>query len=213
MQSSSKIRQAGRTPRWRSLLIACNYSCESELRICFGSNVEDDLFAEAALDWHSLCDGFINFKPTTPVISTYSATPTICDTAVEAACLSAERVQNLCTTLTNLSALSSCQCQPVIMQNDFTCEYIGNVSCLAAPAATTNLIGYGYCSNFAEVIGAELTVCRWTRLLNRLCARTLMHISCLGRPDNNYLYATAANNYSSSACFKHNFATNCNEKL
>ncbi|PMD41721.1 hypothetical protein L207DRAFT_582152 [Hyaloscypha variabilis F] len=65
----------------RSQLLACYcnqpllnaiYNCESEARICFGDDDEDTVIQNDLATWHNLCDTYITFSPTTPLVSTVS---------------------------------------------------------------------------------------------------------------------------------------------
>lgn len=55
-----------------------------------------------------------------------------------------------------MSQLSSCYCQPEFLALAYSCEYIGNVSCLQTEATLSSVWGYSYCKNFQSVIGTGI---------------------------------------------------------
>lgn len=134
-----------------------SFSCESELRLCFESTDLDDNMVEGISSWHSVCDTYITYSPTTPVLSTITSTydAAFCESA-ELACLSEEVALDKCTTITDISSFDECSCQPSILRYDYTCQYLGNSSCLGIEAAYSNLIGYSDCPNFNQVIGGGI---------------------------------------------------------
>lgn len=117
------------------------------------------------MGWHSVCDTYINFTPTTPVLSSLTATRNnnFCRSDVIHNCLSASASNEQCSPLAdNPSAHSSCLCQPPLILNFYTCLFLGNASCqVGTTAALTNIPLYTFCSNAPEVI-ATATVC-WSK--------------------------------------------------
>jgi len=110
------------------------------------------------MKWHSVCDSYINFVPTTPVLSSLTATRNnnFCRSDVVHNCLSASASNEQCIPLADTSsALSSCLCQPPLILNLYTCLFLGNASCQAGTsAALTNIPLYTFCSNAPEVVVA-----------------------------------------------------------
>lgn len=110
------------------------------------------------LSWHSLCDDVVTYSPTTPITSAFTAYPEeFCEQDVKIACAEAKTLLSECLAYiseTDTTRFSSCTCRPELQQQDYTCEYIGNVTCLGTTAALSSLFGYSVCSNFAEVIGS-----------------------------------------------------------
>jgi hypothetical protein len=132
-------------------------SCQNELRQCFQGNEADNIFQSALFSWSQDCIGYITYSPTTPVLTTLATDiPAFCGTQVEAACNEAEEILGACETITNSAKFSSCLCQPQFLSQDYTCEYLGNVTCLSTTAAFTNLIGSSACSNFGQYIGPHI---------------------------------------------------------
>jgi hypothetical protein len=130
------------------VLIIRLHSCESELRLCFLGNEEDGDMMVVASKWHSLCDSFVTAKPTTPILTSIS-TPfddEFCGSRVRGACATVSFRFGACTTLSD-AAFTSCACQPDLIREDYTCEFLANSSCLGLPAATTDVALYGYCSD------------------------------------------------------------------
>jgi hypothetical protein len=134
------------------------HRCESEDRLCLFSYDLDDEWQEVASSWHILCDTYNTFSPTTPPLSTLTTTQLdeSCENCEEA-CKSDQASMDKCTTfLPDVTKFSSCTCEPDILSWDYTCFYLGNISCLATGGTISNLYGYTYCDNFAEVIGSGI---------------------------------------------------------
>jgi hypothetical protein len=130
-------------------------SCENEERLCLGT---DDGSLQTAIDgWHSACDGEITFSPTTPVVTSLTATynQDFCNTA-GSACASGLDLTSQCSlSYTSLGAqFSSCICQPELLSLQYTCLYQVNTSCFGEPATLTNLPAYKLCDNAASVLGS-----------------------------------------------------------
>ena len=129
--------------------------CESEQRICFGNDRLDPVFETGISVWHSICDPLITFTPTTAPISTIVRTwdPDVCTTA-HSACDKQNALISSCSDHSKGTAFFPCVCQPSILSLQYTCEFIGNVSCLLTSAATTNMAAYHFCSNLPAVLGS-----------------------------------------------------------
>lgn len=134
------------------------YNCENELELCYRGNYYQDTFDRGIELWESLCRSYVTFSPTTPSAQPYTIYPEQLCVDVDKACQSARNILSDCIPYvsdTDTSRLSSCECQPRLLRQAYTCQFIGNASCLAVEAATTNAYGYGVCDNFGSVIGAE----------------------------------------------------------
>ena len=55
-----------------------------------------------------------------------------------------------------LSSLSRCNCDSALLRNAYSCEFLGNTSCLFIPGTLSSVHGYGTCSEFAGAIGTGL---------------------------------------------------------
>ncbi|KAM5358812.1 hypothetical protein ACJZ2D_014953 [Fusarium nematophilum] len=135
------------------------YGCENELRLCFLNDDLDSTFESGILSWESLCGSVVTFSPTTLAASAYTAHPEELCGEVKKACLTAKNLLNECLSYVSerdTSSFSSCTCRPQLLRLDYSCEYIGNASCLATDVALTSLSGYSWCDNFASVIGTGL---------------------------------------------------------
>jgi hypothetical protein len=137
------------------------HRCENEQRLCYGNGDLDNQAQDLASAWHSGCDGHISFTPTTPAISSITVTndaAKVC-TTFAAQCASASAAIGRCKTdYSSSSAQSSCFCAPQLQAMEYSCAYLGNVTCLKTSATLSNLPAYGYCSNFQEVIGELVNV-------------------------------------------------------
>jgi len=125
---------------------------------CFQGHDLDSTFEEGISSWHALCDTFVSSQPTTAAPSSISEHPeAFCRSVVESACYDAEMIHSNCVTsiTTDAALLSSCFCQPDALRLDYTCDFIGNKSCLQTGATLSSLFAYS-CANFAEVIGTGL---------------------------------------------------------
>ncbi|SCV28470.1 uncharacterized protein FFB14_01741 [Fusarium fujikuroi] len=134
------------------------YECENELELCYRGNYYQDSFDRGIELWESLCRSYVTFSPTTPSAKPYTVYPEQLCVDVDKACQTARNVLSDCLPYvsdTDTSRLSSCECQARLLRQAYSCQYIGNVSCLATEAATSNAYGYGICDNFDSVIGAE----------------------------------------------------------
>lgn len=114
--------------------------------------------------WSSLCktSATLTFTPTTAPPATFTPYPDEYCNDISSACEAARVLLNRCVPLvTDLSPASenkysSCMCAPDLLRKDYSCEFLGNRSCLATGATMESLLGYSDCSNFQEVIGTGL---------------------------------------------------------
>lgn len=122
-------------------------SCENEMRQC-GQNYAFDSSAQAVLaDWHSDCDTFITFSPTTPPLTSLTATfnQQIC-TALASSCLSFDVESSSCSdSYTAFTDLKSCICRPSMLSLASECRYDGNISCKSTTAALSNIVLFSQC--------------------------------------------------------------------
>ena len=140
------------------------FDCDSEERLCLGSGAEPDphLSNEVSV-WHSECDPIINYTPTTPVISSITASYNVnyCLT-VDQNCESLTQQRGICTNEYDQSSaaasLTSCLCQPPLLTLAYDCSILGNVSCIQVPAALSNMAEYGHCSNLNAVLNLPPSV-------------------------------------------------------
>jgi len=128
--------------------------CESETRLCLGHDGLDGGSQSEVSGWHNICDGASPFSPTTPQLSSivHSVNPNEC-TTVFSACNAALAIISSCS-LHSASQFGSCVCQPSMIAVEYTCEYIGNISCAHRSAALSDLDAYKSCSNFAAVLAS-----------------------------------------------------------
>lgn len=135
-------------------------SCNSEQRLCAANDDVDRSFDDAVSIWHQSCDSLVTFSPTTPPLSTITSTYDVglCVTARDK-CLSRSQEINDCIYSYGATdtRFSSCYCQPKLLSLAYTCEVVGNASCLELPATVTNLGPYQICTNFCEVLDCGQT--------------------------------------------------------
>jgi hypothetical protein len=126
------------------------------MRLCFEDNWLDPSYESALSQWHSLCNTFITFSPTTPPVSTITVSYDALCNGVEEACATAKLLFDQCDgSYTNDVHFTSCVCQTRFLILDYSCEYLGNTSCLDILANTSLLLGYN-CPDFAAVIGTGI---------------------------------------------------------
>jgi len=136
------------------------FGCESEERLCVGNSDPDPSIQTGIDQWHSICDGRISFTPTTPPISSVTAPydDKYCLTA-ESACASVADANSACSISyagkSQSKIYSSCLCQPSILSLEYTCAFLGNISCQQTSAALSNLPDYRFCSNLVSVLGGN----------------------------------------------------------
>jgi hypothetical protein len=131
-------------------------SCGSEERLCYGNNNLDGGYKSELQLWNSACDDKITFSPTTPVLSSLTATydEQYC-TSAASACQDGEAGLQACSISylgKDVQKYSSCYCAPSLLSAEYTCGFLGNTSCEQIPATLTNMVQYKYCDNFLEVL-------------------------------------------------------------
>ena len=148
-QSSSQVALYALPP------LTLNSSCESQLRLCFLGDDLDSTLEDGLMSWHALCDDFVTFKPTTPALSqlTTSRNDDYCNILIRGACTQARTALTSCGLLTGEAAFSSCTCAPSLIILEYSCEFLGNTSCLATGATLSSLDPYSSCANFEDVVG------------------------------------------------------------
>lgn len=132
-------------------------SCETELRLCFQNDEPDSTVQDGLMSWHSLCDDYVTFQVTSPVLTqlTTSVNDDFCETIVRGACDRAHLSLGSCSAIiADSTAFNSCVCSPPLLLLEYTCEFLGSTSCLHAGATLSNLVAYPSCSNLAEVVSA-----------------------------------------------------------
>ncbi|KAJ2903054.1 hypothetical protein MKZ38_010475 [Zalerion maritima] len=132
--------------------------CGNELRMCYFQPY--DMMEEPLLWWHSVCDfapSALTFTPTTPPVSSVTSTyeEDFCGTTAEEACGSAISIWHECDAMTQPAEYSSCMCREDMILGQYTCEYLGNITCFATSADVTNLEAYTMCSNAEDVLGGR----------------------------------------------------------
>lgn len=133
------------------------HSCQNELRLCFQNNDLDQTFQDGLKSWHSLCDTYVTRPPTTaPDVTVTPGPGDFCIEVVRRACSTARILVNDCTRyLTGDDApFTSCICGPELLRNAYTCEFVGNTTCLSVPATIESVVGYT-CDNFQAAIGTN----------------------------------------------------------
>ncbi|KAN0110870.1 hypothetical protein V8E51_007257 [Hyaloscypha variabilis] len=125
-------------------LLSSIFDCESEYRICLDSHEEDNAMQQVLANWHSGCDKFITFSPTTPVLSTPTFTigNPACS-AIESICTFGGSITRACkesfTASIQIASLSSCLCQSSLLSAASVCEYDGNITCNNFPATLADI--------------------------------------------------------------------------
>jgi hypothetical protein len=133
------------------------FDCDSEERLCLGTGeLVDSHLSQQVSFWHSECDDKVNYTPTTPIISSITASYNIdyCNT-VKLNCNSLTQERVLCDNIYQTgpaASLTSCLCQPPLLTLAYDCSILGNVSCIQVPAALTNMAEYEHCSNLNAVL-------------------------------------------------------------
>src|SRR5439155_14855 len=78
---------------------------------------------------------------------------------IRSACFTAKNLIDECITYagdTTTESWSSCTCRSSFLRMDYSCEYMGNKTCLGIGATLSSVWGYIGCDNFASVIGTGL---------------------------------------------------------
>ncbi|KAK3681765.1 hypothetical protein B0T22DRAFT_301064 [Podospora appendiculata] len=132
------------------------YGCESELRLCFLDHDMDSGQEEAISLWHSVCDTFVTVPITTASVVALTTTmdQVSCIERVQDACSSAKMANSECATLTGDAEFSSCVCDPQKIRNEYTCEYLYDVSCNSKTGDVSTMLAATLCDNFNSVIAS-----------------------------------------------------------
>jgi hypothetical protein len=142
---SSIFESVSISPCARYGMIDGEFSCESEYRQCLDSYEEDNEAQQVLANWHSECDKFITFTPTTPVLSTLTSTipPYAVCTNIESICSLGGSITRDCKASyradSQSASLSSCLCQTSLLSAASVCEYDGNITCFQMPATLSSV--------------------------------------------------------------------------
>jgi hypothetical protein len=133
--------------------------CENEENLCYMDNAVDSSWLSTLAEWHTICDTYITFSPTTIPLSTLTTTWSQgdCEEMITACASALASIDKCSTDQSDITSLSSCLCTPDIMSWDYTCSYLGNISCYETGATLSELPEYSLCENFAEVIGSGIS--------------------------------------------------------
>lgn len=122
------------------------YSCESEARLCYESDTYDASISSYLANWHSVCDSYITFTPTSPVLSTLTTTFVLAATSNQAycngiaqdACQSFSVSEVAClqiNTAATGSQFLSCACQESLLSLASVCLYDAAITCQSKSTA------------------------------------------------------------------------------
>jgi hypothetical protein len=116
--------------------------------------------------WHNICDTATSLTPTTSAISsiTIPADPR-CGSILSTACISASLGVDGCENFASglglaPSSIASCACKEPLLEEAFTCLYVGNVTCLTTQIATSCLYGYNLCPAFSQFLSSMISKVR-----------------------------------------------------
>ena len=158
-------------------------SCNNEERLCLGAKIIDYGFVNYYNCWYSICDPIIRHTPTLPPLSSITApyNSNFCKTA-SSACVEMKDSRSLCeiayTSGEPTTSVSKCFCSPPVLSLEYTCSFLGNISCLQVPAHFTRMTGWTICSNFDSVLTVAPSVVSTsqsidnTLVMTRFSART-----------------------------------------
>lgn len=114
----------------------------------------DGMFSSLTNEWHTECSSrtSLTFTPSTLPVSQLTTTwdAGACS-SLALSCTSADYETNLCSSTylpLSSSAYLSCACKEPIRSLFSECQYNGNISCKATPAAESNIIGFSVCPYF-----------------------------------------------------------------
>ena len=128
------------------------------MRLCYGNGDLDELMQSELAIWNSGCDSILTYSPTTPALSSVATTYDVqyCTTAASACQAGLDAIQSCSINyLGQPQPYSSCNCQPSLLSAEYTCGFLGNVSCEQIPGTLTNLAQYNLCTNFMQVLGGS----------------------------------------------------------
>jgi hypothetical protein len=131
------------------------HRCESDVILCLGSPMFDSSFQSLISAWHTSCTSLLTtltFTPSTLPLSTLTSTYDFgACYSLALSCTSANYETDLCSTSylpAETTEYLSCVCAESVYSLFSECQYDGNVSCSATPAAKSNILGWSFCSYF-----------------------------------------------------------------
>ena len=148
MSPLSHSLNGGRRPRTANMYLRC----DNEDRLCQGNPAPDMFYSHYVDDFHSICDQYTSFPFTVPPVSSLTTTiqPGHC-TPFVSACASGTQFDLACSQSYTGPQLDDCLCAPEVLSLQYTCLYLGNVSCRGVPAALSNIPGWGVCSGYSTI--------------------------------------------------------------
>jgi hypothetical protein len=132
-------------------------SCNNEERLCLGATIIDYDFVNDYNCWYSICDPIIRNTPKLPPLSSITA-PYDVDfrKTANSACIDMKNSRSLCeieyTSGDPTTSASRCFCSPPVLSLEYTCSFLGNISCGQVPAHFTRMTGWTICNNFDSVL-------------------------------------------------------------
>lgn len=139
------------------------FSCNNEERLCIGATSLDYDFRNDYNCWYSICDHFISHTPSLAPLSSITAPYDVafCTTARDA-CREMKNSRSLCqigyTRGDPTASASSCFCSPPVLSLEYTCSFLGNISCIQVPGHFTRMTGWTLCENFEDVLTVPASV-------------------------------------------------------
>ena len=148
--------------RYADPKLTYTHSCENEWNSCLNTyDVHDDP-AYVLENWHSECDGSKYFVPTTPVISSLTATYAgggICS-SIDSVCGIGGSLTRDCKQSYTASSLSSCLCQSSLLSAASVCEYVGNQTCRLKPATLSSVDLFILCPvTLTSISSSSIRIC------------------------------------------------------
>jgi len=128
---------------------------EKEERVCLHSYEEDTEEQQVVANWHSGCDNFITFTPTTPALTSLvsSVAPLAVCSNIESICREAGSIASSCepsySDVAQSSQFTSCLCQTSLLSAASVCEFDGNITCREETAALSNIALWQLCPSQA----------------------------------------------------------------
>ena len=156
------------------------YSCQNEWNSCLKTYDANDDPEYVLQNWHSECDGFDNFHPTTPVISSLTATyaPAPVCSSIDSVCTIGGSITRACKQSYTASALTSCLCQSSLLSAASVCEYVGNKTCELVPATLSSIDLFILCPvNLALISSSSMPKFIWNANFFFLIFRAKHHPS------------------------------------
>jgi hypothetical protein len=131
------------------------HRCESDVALCLSSPMFDSSFESLISAWHTSCTSLLTsltFTPSSLPVSTITTTYNFdACYSLASSCTSADYETNLCSNSylpAQTTEYLTCVCAESVYSLFSECQYDGNVSCLATPAAESNILGWAFCSYF-----------------------------------------------------------------